>query len=258
MDISDYSLPLIFIASFIAIFAATEIGRQLGLLAARRKRENISTIEGAVLGLLALLIAFTFSMALSLFEARRDALLNEANAVGTTALRARLLPAPYNTECLKLLREYIQIRLDIARSIVPSSPEATAAITRSNAIQEALWQQVKAVAAKDNAMVPTGLFIQSLNEMIDDQEKRLSAVANRVPNIIIVALYGIAIFAGAFSGYASGLEVQRAQLPIYAMAVLVATMILLIQDLDRPSAGFIKVSQQPMLDTAASISAFSD
>ena len=109
MDISDYSLPLIFIASFIAIFAATEIGRQLGLLAARRKRENISTIEGAVLGLLALLIAFTFSMALSLFEARRDALLNEANAVGTTALRARLLPAPYNTECLKLLREYIQI-----------------------------------------------------------------------------------------------------------------------------------------------------
>ena len=107
-------------------------------------------------------------------------------------------------------------------------------------------------------MVPTGLFIQSLNEMIDDQEKRLSAVANRVPNIIIVALYGIAIFAGAFSGYASGLEVQRAQLPIYAMAVLVATMILLIQDLDRPSAGFIKVSQQPMLDTAASISAFSD
>ena len=197
-------------------------------------------------------------MALSLFEVRRDALLNEANAVGTAALRARLLRAPYNTECLKLLREYIQIRLDIARSSAVSSPEATAAITRSNAIQEALWQQVKAVAAKDNAMVPTGLFIQSLNEMIDDQEKRLSAVANRVPNIIIVALYGIAIFAGAFSGYASGLEVQRAQLPIYAMAVLVATMILLIQDLDRPGAGFIKVSQQPMLDTAASISAFSD
>ncbi len=257
MDFSDYSLALIFVVSIVAIFAATELGRQLGLLASRRQRESISTIEGAILGLLALLIAFTFSMALSLYEVRRDALLNEANAIGTTALRAQLLPAPNNAECLKLLREYVQTRLDIARSTV-SLPEVTAAVARSNAIQEALWQQVKAVAAKDNAMVPTGLFIQSLNEMIDDQEKRLTAFANRVPNIILVALYGVAIFSGAISGYASGLEVQRAQLPIYAMAVLIAAMILLIQDLDRPSAGFIGVSQQPMLDTAASISAFSD
>jgi len=107
-------------------------------------------------------------------------------------------------------------------------------------------------------MVPTGLFIQSLNEMIDDQEKRLIANANRVPNIILMALYGVAIFAGAISGYGSGLEVQRARLPIYAMAVLVAAIILLIQDLDRPSAGFIKVSQQPMLDAAANILGFSD
>jgi hypothetical protein len=79
-----------------------------------------------------------------------------------------------------------------------------------------------------------------------------------VPNIILMALYGVAIFGGAISGYGSGLEVQRARLPIYAMAVLVAAMILLIQDLDRPNAGFIKVSQQPMVDTAASILGFSD
>jgi hypothetical protein len=242
IDLFDYPLSLIFIASLVAIFVATEAGRRVGLLAARQKQENISTIEGAILGLLALLIAFTFSMALSLYEVRRDAVLNEANAIGTTALRARLLPAPQNAECLKLLREYIQIQVGIALSVSPSPVEMTAAITRSNAIEEMLWQQLKADAAKDNAMVPTGLFIQSLNEMIDDQEKRLTAVANRVPNIILIALYGIAIFSGAISGYGSGLEVQRARLPIYAMAILVAAMILLIQDLDRPSAGFIKVA----------------
>ncbi len=202
MDLANYPLPLIFVASLLAIFAATEIGRQLGLLASRQQRESISTIEGAILGLLALLIAFTFSMALSLYEARRDALLNEANAIGTAALRARLLPTPYSTECLKMLREYIQIRLDIARSITSPS-EMTSTVARLNAIQEALWQQVKEVAAKDNAMVPTGLFIQSLNEMIDDQEKRLITNANRVPNIILMALYGVAIFAGAISGYGS-------------------------------------------------------
>jgi hypothetical protein len=257
MDFANYPLPLIFVVSILVILAASEIGRRLGLIASRRGRENISTLEGAILGLLALMIGFTFSMALSRFEARRDAVLNEANAIGTTALRARLLPAPHNTDSLKLLQEYIQIRLDLTRRM-PSPSEMTSAITHSNAIQEALWQQVKAVAAKDNAIVPTGLFIQTLNEMIDNQQKRLSALFNRVPNIVLIALYGIAIVSSALAGYGSGLEVQRSRLPIYAMGVLVSAVILLIQDLDRPGAGFITVSQQPMLDTAASIAAFAD
>ena len=118
-----------------------------GLLGARREQENISTIEGAILGLLALLFAFTFSMALSLYEVRRDALLNEANAIATTALRARLLPTPYKTECLMLLRRYIKIRLDIARGNA-SPPENPAAVARSNAIQELpsrlLWRRCQA------------------------------------------------------------------------------------------------------------------
>jgi hypothetical protein len=73
-----------------------------------------------------------------------------------------------------------------------------------------------------------------------------------------MAPYGVGIFAGAISGYGFGLEAQRARVPIYAMAILVAAMILLIQDLDRPSASFIEVSQQPLLDAAANIPGFSD
>jgi hypothetical protein len=257
MDFADYPLWLIFVVSLITLLATIEIGRWFGLLVGSQGRENISTVEGAIVGLLALMIGFTFSMALSRFEARRDAVVNEANAIGTTALRARLLPAPHSTESLKLLREYVQIRLDITQRILPPS-EMTAAIARSNAIQEALWQVVKAVAAKDGAMVPTGLFIQTLNEMIDNQEKRLTAVANRVPNVVLIALYGIAIVASAVTGYAAGLNEQRLRLSIYVVGVLSCTTMLLIQDLDRPSAGFIRVSQQPMLDTAASIAAFAE
>jgi hypothetical protein len=210
-----------------------------------------------MLGLLALMIGFTFAMSLARFEARRDAVLNEANAIGTTALRARLLPAPHSTECLKLLREYVQIRLDLTRR-APSAAEMTAGIARSNAIQQELWQQVKAVAAHDNAMVPTGLFIQTLNEMIDNQQKRLTALGNRVPNVVLAALYGIAICTSAFAGYAAGLDARRSRLPIYLIGILACSMILLIQDLDRPGAGFIRVSQQSMIDTAASIAPFAD
>jgi CDP-diglyceride synthetase len=212
-NLSNYQLLPIFLLSIMVILAASEIGRWLGVRAGNRSESNISTLEGAVLGLLALMIGFTFAMALARFEGRREAILIEANSIGTTALRARLLPAPHNTESLRLLKDYVQVWLDITQH-VPSPAELSAAITRSNAIQEALWQQAKAAAATDNAMVPTGLFIQSLNEMIDNQQKRLTAYRNRVPNLVLLTLYGVAAIASAFAGYASGLGQRPSWLPV--------------------------------------------
>jgi hypothetical protein len=257
LDLNAYQLLPIFLVSSAIILAASEIGRRLGVRTRSRGGDNVTTLEGAVLGLLALMIGFTFAMALSRFEARRDAVLNEANAIGTTALRARLLPAPHSGEVLKLLREYVQIRLDITKRM-PSQTELDAAMARSNAIQEALWQQAKAVAAKDSGVVPTGLFIETLNETFDDQEKRLTALRNRVPSIVLIALYSIAIIASSLTGYAGGLEARYSRLPVYVVGMLVSAVILLIQDLDRPGTGFIEVSQQPMIDTAASIATYTD
>jgi hypothetical protein len=255
LDLYDHSLSAIFLAGLVLILAASEIGRRIGTHA--RGGGDVSTLETAVLGLMALMIGFTFAMALSLFEARRDAVLSEANAIGTTALRARLLPQPERGEVLKLLREYVTVRLDITKRPV-SRLELAAAVDKSNALQEALWQQAKAMSAKDASMVPTGLFIQTLNEMIDQHGKRLAALRNRVPNTVMLALFGIAAVGTAFTGYGSGVEARRTRLPLYLMALLLSAVLLLILDLDRPAAGFIEVSQQPMIDTAASIAAFPD
>lgn len=256
-DLHDYSLSTIFLVSIVLVFVASEGGRLLGVRAAGGGGGDVSTLEGAILGLLALMIGFTFAMALSRFEARRDAVVNEANAIGTAALRARLLPAPHNVDIHRLLREYVQIRLSITQRF-SSSTELNAAIQRSNEIQESLWQQTKVFAAKDNGMVPTGLFIQTLNEMIDNQGKRLEALRNRVPNVVLLALYGVALVASAFAGYAHGLEAQRMRLPVYTMGLLIVAVILLIQDLDRPNTGFAETSQQPMIDVAAAISSYTD
>ena len=257
IGLTDYALLSIFLVSLIVVLTASEIGRWLGLRARDRGGDSVATLESAVLGLLALMLGFTFAMALSRFEDRRDAILHEANAIGTTALRARLLPAPHNAEAVKLLRDYVQIRLDLTQRI-PSPTELNAAITRSNAIQEGLWQQARAVAAVDEGLVPTGLFIQSLNEMIDKQEERLTAVRNRIPNIVLAALYAVAAIAAAFAGYANGLGARPSRIPVYVIIILICGVILLIQDLDRPGTGFITVSQQPMIDTAASIAAYTD
>lgn len=249
LDVNDYPLAVIFPVSLVLILGAGEIGYWLGERAARRGAPGVATLEAAILGLLALMIGFTFSMALSRYESRREGVVAEATAIGTTALRARLLPAPHNSETVALLRAYVQLRLDPAR---PFSD----VIASSNAIQEALWQQAKAVVAKDNAMVPTGLFLQALNEMIDSQEKRLAALNDRLPLIILIALYGVSIVGIGFAGYGSGIESKRTRLPVYLAGVLVATMVLLIQDIDRAGTGFITVNQQPMADVAAAIAAF--
>jgi hypothetical protein len=134
--------------------------------------------------------------------------------------------------------------------------ELNAVIDRSNTIQEALWQQVKAVSNKDSSLVPTGIFIQSLNEMIDNQGKRLAALRNRIPSLVLLALFGMASITCGFAGYAGGSEAKPTRLPIYIIGVLISSVIYLILDIDRPSAGLIKNNQQPMIDAAASIASF--
>ena len=104
-------LSVIFPLSLVLILLASEIGWALGMRSGGPDGANFSTLQTAIFGLLALMIGFTFSMALSRFGARREAVLLEATTITTAALRARLLPAPYDAESLKLLRRYVKLRV---------------------------------------------------------------------------------------------------------------------------------------------------
>ena len=107
-------------------------------------------------------------------------------------------------------------------------------------------------------MVPTGVFILALNEMIDNHGKRLAALQNFIPPTVLLMLAVIAAVACGFAGYASGLDPLRTRLPVFITAFLVCGVIFVVLDLDRPNAGFIIISQQPMIDTLASLSAIND
>jgi hypothetical protein len=250
--LDEFPLLLIFVTSLIIILLASEIGRRLGVRARGRGEERVATLEGAMFGLLALMLGFTFAMALSRFEERRHAVLDEANAISTTGLRARLLPAPYNTEQLKLLREYAQLRITISQHI-PTSTELRAGVARSNELQEQLWQNALIGAPKADISVPAWLVFESLNQMFNAQRKRLAVLGNQVPNEVLLALYGITILAIAFAGYAQGLRKQPLRIPVYLMGVLACAVIILIEDIETPYTGFISVSQQPLIDAAASV-----
>jgi hypothetical protein len=256
IDLYYVPLPVTFVAGLALIWGGSEVGWRLG----QRKdghSPNIGTLESATLGLLALIIGFTFAMALARFEARRDAVVQEANAIGTTALRARFLPEPHRTESLKLLREYVRVRIEAFQS-GHSFAERKTAVERSNALQEALWQQATAVAEKDKALIPTGLFIQSLNQMIDTQGVRLAALRNQIPSIVLVTLYILAAAAGGFVGYATAIDPRLTRLPVAVMGLLISLVLYLIIDLDRPNSGFITNNQQSMIDVAESLKRFAN
>jgi hypothetical protein len=245
-------LAVLFLASAALFAIASEVGHYFGL--AETREANVTTLEASVLGLLALMLSFTFAMAVARFDARRDGVLKEANAIGTAALRARLLPAPQNNESLKLLRDYINIRLELVDKAGGPTPLETA-LARSNENQERLWRVAKAAMAKQPGMAPV-IYVQALNEMFDMQEARVIAYQHRVPRVVFLTLYAIAAIGLAFSGYASGLEKRRWRVPVYVVNILVAAVILLIQDIDRPDTGAVTVDPKPIMDVAAAIASY--
>jgi hypothetical protein len=250
------SLPLwtLFPVTVLITLVSVEFGYRAGRSRRQRAQEetesSVGAMVGATLGLLAFILAFTFVMAASRFEDRRQVVLEEANAIGTAYLRAAILPEPMRTETRNLLREYVDVRLE------GSQPgKFDQAVSKSEELQDRLWSQATAAAEKDRSPM-TGLFIQSLNEVIDLHAKRvMAAVRSRVPGAIWIGLYLLAILAMAVMGYHEGLTSSRHSLAVIALVLAFSTVLILIQDLDRPGQGLLRVSQQSMLDLRKSVSA---
>jgi hypothetical protein len=237
----------------VTVVVAVEIGYRLGQYRRRRSEEEkeapVGAIVGATLGLLAFMLAFTFSLAATRFDARRIVVLDESNAIGTTFLRAGMLPEPYGAECRRLLSAYVDVRL---RAV--DSGDVAQAISESSKLHRALWSQATQAAAKDPHSIVTGLFIQSLNEVIDLHSKRVMfGLRNRVPEMVWLSLYFITFLAMGALGYQEGLARSRRSLAVLALMLTFSAVILLIADLDRPGEGFLRVSQKSMLDLRQSL-----
>ena len=196
-------------------------------------------MQAALLGVVGLLLAFGLALAVGRYEARRTALVDEANTIGTTYLRAQTLAEPVRTRSLDLLRSYTDAEIRLSES-VPGGDDALRAIAQGEDIQRALWGlggQSLVDAPQDSA---PRLYIESLNQMIDMQTVRISALGNRVPSAIMaLEVLGAAIALGLLAVYISILG--RGTPAVLLGAVLVALLLLVIFDLDRPTRGLIRV-----------------
>jgi drug/metabolite transporter (DMT)-like permease len=230
------------------LWLAMEGGYRLGkwrrLRISDEKEQPVGAMVASILGLVALVLGFTFSLAASRFDARRMAVLEESNAIGTTYLRARLLPEPERSEIQRLLREYVEVRI---QGVEEGKTEQ--ALTRSEALHELLWAQAVAAAEKDSGSIMAGVFVQSLNDTIDLHAKRvLVGLRSRIPLVIWIGLFGLAMLGMAAVGYQAALCITRRSPAMLALVLAFAVVLLLIADLDRGNEGLMRISQHSMLD----------
>jgi hypothetical protein len=230
----------------------------LGLFLGRRVRhlsddlkEPFGVLQGALLGVVGLILAFGLSLAVSRYENRRASVVDEANTIGTTYLRAQTLPEPARTRSLNLLIRYTQSAVLVADS-VPGSDEEAAAADREEELHRKLWALGgQALDSEPLASAPR-LYIETLNEMIDEQAVRLAALSNQVPiAVFVLEVLGAALALGLLAAYLAILG--RGVLAVALASLLVSFLLLVIADLDRPTRGMIRVPDKALTNQLASM-----
>ena len=240
-------IPWVFLLIAVVLLAVFEIGYRVGRWWQARTPEEAggptSTLVGSLLALMAFLLAITMGMASDRFDTRRGLVIEEANAIGTVYLRAGYLPTPVDEETRALLREYVPLRINVT-----DKQQLEANFARSEEIHTALWALAEPLAREQSSDV-LALYIDSLNEMIDLHSTRAAAlIYARVPETVLTLLILGAALTLGMVGYSAGLTRRRSLLTAVVLVVVLAAVLTLVVDLDRPRDGFLQVSQQPMID----------
>jgi len=244
-------LPIwaVYVVTVVVVLVAAEIGFRLGRWLQRRDPESgktviSGTVVGGMLGLMAFLLAFCIGIVISQHNGRKAMVVTEANAVGTAYLRAGFLGEPDQTAVQNLLREYVEVRLAAADD--PALRESTA--QRSEEIHGELWSIVEDTVLQGQESAIMGLFVSSINEVIDVHSLRLAAVDLRLPRLLGVVLYAATLLSFLLVGVANSADGKRDPFAILLFALAYVAVLMLVVDLDRPQQGLLTVSQTALSD----------
>ena len=242
-----------------AILLAQEIGYRSGLkYGERQEREQqvvgLGTIQAAVLGLLGLLLAFTYSLASGRYDTRKHALVSEANAIGTAYLRCDLLPNPVRGGLRQVYREYVGLRISPEGSVI--TPEWIRQWQDNTARKQAqIWSlAMRGVEMRGPDPVSAGI-VNATNDVIDLHTTRWAAYRDHVPPVVLFLVLLVAVLSVALTGFNCGLSRSRSTFFTMTLCVLIVAVILVIIDLDRAHRGLIQIDQQCMIDLQNSIEA---
>jgi hypothetical protein len=242
-------------AMLLVIIVGAALG---GLLVGRSRREHhhglkesSGVIQGALLGFMGLVLAFGLSLALGRYEDRRAAVVDDANTIGTTYLRAQTLSEPIRSQSLALLARYTDAELTLTDD-VPGSDAADQTIGQGSVLQDQLWALAGRAVTNEPTSTAPRLYEDSLNSMIVQQTVRVAGLNNRVPTEVLL----LEVIGSAGAMFLVGLHVGllgRSLTPLLLAAGLVTFLLFVTFDLDRPTRGFIEVPDAPLATLRASM-----
>jgi hypothetical protein len=239
---------------FAVVLGTTLLGAFIGNRLRRHAealREPFGVLQAALLGLVALILAFGLTMAVGRYDARRAAVVDEADAIGTTYLRAQTLGEPVRTESLDALVRYTDAEIRLAEW-VPGSDATEEAIAEGGELQRTLWGLADDALAESPTDSAPRLYVETLNEMIDMQTVRVSGLQNRVPTaVLVIEIIGASIALGLLGLYLAILA--RGMLSVVLAAAFVSVVLLITFDLDRPTRGVVMVPSSPLVALRASM-----
>ena len=214
-------------------------------------REPFGVVQAALLGLVALILAFGLTMAVGRYDSRRAAVVADANAIGTTYLRAQTLREPMRTRSLGALVRYTDTSIALSAA-VPGSAASRTAIAAGEREQRVLWKLAGDALAGSPIDSAPRLYVETLNEMIDMQTVRVSALNNRVPAAVLqIEIIGAAVGLGLLALYLAILS--RGVVTVVLAAAFVSVLLLITFDLDRPTRGLVTVPNTPLVTLRASM-----
>ena len=242
-NLQDLSIAVGLLA---VLLLALEGGFRAGRLASSeadaRSSGQIGAIQGAILGLLGLLLAFSFAAAGTRFLERQDLIVTEANAIGTAYLRADLLDEPHRSALRDALKKYTEFRIELSNRLRRGiDPSESAEIERQHA---RMWNA--ATAGVTARPASTLAVVQPVNEVIDLHSVRMAAGRKHVPILVMGLLIACSILAIGVIGYASGMGGHRRAPLTVPLAVLIGASLWITIDLDHPRAGLLQLSDAPL------------
>lgn len=244
-----FSLPTLWLAVVLFVLVAgSAVGGVLVGRSLRERQHNVKessgVLQGVLLGFMGLVLAFGLSLALGRYESRRTAVVDDANTIGTTYLRAQTLPEPMRSRSLSLLVKYTDAEIRLT-DVVPGSGAAAHTSAEASALQRPLWALAARAVRKEPVASAPRLYEESLNAMIDQQTVRVAELANRVPTEVQL----LQVAGAALAMFLLGLHVGvlgRSLMPVVLASGMVAALLFVTFDLDRPTRGFIEIPDTPL------------
>lgn len=249
------SLPIwaIFLGTAFLVIITIELGFRLGhrshLRSGKDKESSVSAVSGIILGLVALILAFTFGTVTERYESKKALVREDAIAIQAAWQLSDFLPEADRAEAASLLRDYMHLRVNLAEgnSLEPEQMEKT--LDKTKKIQKRLWDMAVTNARKDMNSDVAALYIDSLNHMNAINTTRITVgIHIRIPREIWMVLYCLTVLGMLSVGYQAGIVESKRSIIQLILVVSFSFVLTLIASLDRPDSGIMKIKQQPLID----------